>query len=173
MSSRWRPGQYYGNPRNAFWPITSALFGFDAAGALRNPAGRIAIPRRGAVGCAAQVPPRRQLRRQDSIRKAWWPTTLASCSPRTASYRRGCASTAALRSDCSRDWSTSTRRSAISCCRPPARRARCRAGQKLAGLAGDRTVMTPAAAAAPTVGPPRSARSATAASPRRYGRPTS
>jgi hypoxanthine-DNA glycosylase len=22
--------QYYGNPRNAFWPISSALFGFDA-----------------------------------------------------------------------------------------------------------------------------------------------
>jgi len=22
--------QYYGNPRNAFWPVTSALFGFDA-----------------------------------------------------------------------------------------------------------------------------------------------
>jgi hypoxanthine-DNA glycosylase len=24
-------GQYYGNPRNAFWPIASALFGFDAS----------------------------------------------------------------------------------------------------------------------------------------------
>ena len=24
-------GQYYGNPRNAFWPMTAALFGFDAS----------------------------------------------------------------------------------------------------------------------------------------------
>lgn len=26
-------GQYYGNPQNAFWPITGALFGFDARSA--------------------------------------------------------------------------------------------------------------------------------------------
>jgi hypoxanthine-DNA glycosylase len=28
--------QYYGNPRNAFWPITSALFGFDAHAAYET-----------------------------------------------------------------------------------------------------------------------------------------
>ena len=28
--------QYYGNPRNAFWPITGALFGFDAAAAYEK-----------------------------------------------------------------------------------------------------------------------------------------
>jgi hypoxanthine-DNA glycosylase len=28
--------QYYGNARNAFWPITSALFGFDAAAAYES-----------------------------------------------------------------------------------------------------------------------------------------
>lgn len=26
-----RAGQYYGHPRNAFWPIMAAVFGFDAA----------------------------------------------------------------------------------------------------------------------------------------------
>jgi hypoxanthine-DNA glycosylase len=29
-------GQYYGNPRNAFWSITGALFGFDAAAAYET-----------------------------------------------------------------------------------------------------------------------------------------
>jgi len=29
-------GQYYGNPRNAFWPITSALYGFDAGDRYEN-----------------------------------------------------------------------------------------------------------------------------------------
>lgn len=29
-------GQYYGNPRNAFWPITAALFGFDEAAPYEN-----------------------------------------------------------------------------------------------------------------------------------------
>ena len=29
-------GQYYGNPRNAFWPIASALFGFDARAPYEN-----------------------------------------------------------------------------------------------------------------------------------------
>jgi hypoxanthine-DNA glycosylase len=29
-------GQYYGNPRNAFWPITGALFGFDEAAAYET-----------------------------------------------------------------------------------------------------------------------------------------
>jgi hypoxanthine-DNA glycosylase len=28
--------QYYGNPRNAFWPITAALFGFDAQAAYET-----------------------------------------------------------------------------------------------------------------------------------------
>jgi len=28
--------QYYGNPRNAFWPITGALFGFDAQAAYET-----------------------------------------------------------------------------------------------------------------------------------------
>ncbi len=28
--------QYYGNPRNAFWPITSALFGFDPQAAYET-----------------------------------------------------------------------------------------------------------------------------------------
>jgi hypoxanthine-DNA glycosylase len=28
--------QYYGNPRNAFWPITAALFGFDASAPYEN-----------------------------------------------------------------------------------------------------------------------------------------
>ncbi|MFZ0226897.1 MAG: DNA-deoxyinosine glycosylase [Mycobacterium sp.] len=28
--------QYYGNPRNAFWPITSELFGFDADAPYRT-----------------------------------------------------------------------------------------------------------------------------------------
>ncbi|BBZ71317.1 DNA-deoxyinosine glycosylase [Mycobacterium paraseoulense] len=29
-------GQYYGNPRNAFWAITAELFGFDAAAPYEN-----------------------------------------------------------------------------------------------------------------------------------------
>jgi hypoxanthine-DNA glycosylase len=29
-------GQYYGNPRNAFWPIAGALFGFDAQAPYEN-----------------------------------------------------------------------------------------------------------------------------------------
>jgi len=29
-------GQYYGNPRNAFWPIAGALFGFDATAAYET-----------------------------------------------------------------------------------------------------------------------------------------
>jgi hypoxanthine-DNA glycosylase len=28
--------QYYGNPRNAFWPITASLFGFDAQAAYET-----------------------------------------------------------------------------------------------------------------------------------------
>jgi hypoxanthine-DNA glycosylase len=33
--------QYYGNPRNAFWPITSALFGFDAQAAYETRLGAL------------------------------------------------------------------------------------------------------------------------------------
>jgi hypoxanthine-DNA glycosylase len=29
-------GQYYGNPRNAFWPIAGALFGFDPRATYEN-----------------------------------------------------------------------------------------------------------------------------------------
>jgi hypoxanthine-DNA glycosylase len=29
-------GQYYGNPRNAFWPIAGELFGFDASAAYET-----------------------------------------------------------------------------------------------------------------------------------------
>ena len=94
-------------------------------GALRNPFGRIAIGRRRAVGCAAQVPSRRQRGRQDRHEKLGGQRLWSAVRRRTR-RSRGCASTAAPRSDSSRDWSTSTRRSTTSCCRRPARRARCR-----------------------------------------------
>ena len=64
------------------------------------------------------------VRMQNSTRQAWWPMTFGNCSARTGRLS-GCVSTVALHSDCSSGWSTSTRRSAIDCCRPAARPARC------------------------------------------------
>ncbi len=34
-------GQYYGNPRNAFWPITAELFGFDPAASYESRLGAL------------------------------------------------------------------------------------------------------------------------------------
>jgi hypoxanthine-DNA glycosylase len=57
--------QYYANPRNAFWPITSELFGFEPNASDERRLATTAIPGRRALGCAAPLPPRRQCRLRD------------------------------------------------------------------------------------------------------------
>ena len=150
--------QYYGNPRNAFWPITSELFGFDAAAPYETRLAALQSRRRGAVGCAAQVPPRRQLGCQVRHEKFGGQRLWSAVRRRTGRSTRVCFNGRAAEQLFARTGRTSTRRSSYRLLPSTSPARAMPAGQKLAGLAGDRAVMTPAVAGAPTVGPPRSAR---------------
>ncbi len=50
-------GQYYGNPRNAFWRITGALFGFSADAPYPERVASLLHPPGRGVGCASVLPP--------------------------------------------------------------------------------------------------------------------
>ena len=117
--------QYYGNPRNAFWPITSALFGFDAQAPYET---RLAALQSHGVALWDVL---HKCRRAGSSDAKIDPKSLVANDfgqlfGHLPPHHAGVLQRPRLRTSCSADWSTSTRRSATSCCRPPARRVRCR-----------------------------------------------
>ena len=163
--------QYYGNPRNAFWPITADLFGFDASAPYET---RLAALQSAGVAVWDVLHKCRRAGSSDakfdmkSLVANDFGQLFAAYPSITRVCFNGRAGGAALRTTGRRR--RCRRVSAVAVDQPGPGDAR---GSETSGLAGYRAVMTPAVAAAPTVGLPRSARSATAASPRRLGRPTS
>ena len=132
--------------------------------------GGAAQQRRRGVGCAARRAAVSAASTPRSSRTAWWPTTSARSStsiPRSI----GCSSTAPRQRRTSFASPASTGRCAIAGCRPPARRRPC--ASKTSWRPGEKRwpARTPAACAAPTAAPSRSARRATAGWPRRMACP--
>jgi hypoxanthine-DNA glycosylase len=108
--------QYYGNPRNAFWSITSALFGFDAGAPYET---RLAALQSHGVALWDVLHKCRRVGSSDAKidLKSFVVNDFRELFGTHRSIGRVCFNG---------DWSTSMRRSATSCCRRPARRARCR-----------------------------------------------
>ncbi|MGA9492851.1 MAG: DNA-deoxyinosine glycosylase [Mycobacterium sp.] len=146
--------QYYGNPRNAFWPITGELFGFDAAAPYET---RLAALQSRGVALWDVL---HTCRRSGSSDARFDAKSLVANDFRQlfAVHRsiervffNGRVAQRLFERLIDIDVPVSYQLLPSS---SPARAMP--AGQKLA--VWRRTIMTPAAAAAPTVGPPRSAR---------------
>ena len=116
--------QYYGNPRNAFWPITGELFGFDASAPYET---RLAALQSAGVALWDVL---HQCRRAGSADAKIEPKSMvandfASYSPHYPSIARVCFNGRAAQKLFGR-LVASTRRSTTRCCRRAVRPARCR-----------------------------------------------
>ena len=112
-----RAQQYYGHPRNQFWPLLSAIWGVDlVALPYRAAPGRVAPARPGPVGRVCQLPPRRAAWTRPSR------TPSSTTSPACAGVRRACdwwrTTAANRRAPCATSARWACRCSA---CRPAAR----------------------------------------------------
>ena len=91
--------QYYGHPRNHFWPILSALWGVDLARAdLSAAAAAMLRARPRALGRLCQLPARRQPRQRDRGRRS--STTSRACSGALRSCARSRTTAANRRARC-------------------------------------------------------------------------